>query len=134
MTITARPVRQARALPLPELPRRARDEARLTTNATLVAREDATDSLAVFTLELDEPLEPFAPGQYVSVGIVDGGQLLQRPYSVVSLTRGGRSIELACEAPRGRGTQPTPVAIGTRLAPARWACARAIQVDPNRWL
>ena len=93
MTITSRPLPPPRALPPSRLPGRARD-ARLATNATLIARDDATDSLAAFTLERDEPLAPFAAGQYVSVGIVDGGQLLQRPYSVVSLSRGGRFIEL----------------------------------------
>lgn len=45
-------------------------------NATLVRREDVTDGLAMFHVELDEPLElkeglgaAFAPGQYVTVGL-----------------------------------------------------------------
>ncbi|MEO1230592.1 MAG: hypothetical protein AAFZ18_16970 [Myxococcota bacterium] len=47
----------------------------LTYNATLVRRQEIADGLAIFGVELDEPLEPdaqgrrFQPGQYVTLGI-----------------------------------------------------------------
>ena len=41
-------------------------------NATLLAREDVTDSMAAFTLALDQPFAAFRPGQYVSLGVVGG--------------------------------------------------------------
>jgi len=93
VTIANRPLPPARALP-DALPGRVLDQARLTSNATLVSRHDLTESLGVFTLERDEPLQRFEAGQYVSVGITVGGRLLQRPYSVVSLTNGSRQAEL----------------------------------------
>jgi ferredoxin--NADP+ reductase len=53
-------------------------------NATLVRREELTDELAYFWVKLDGPATPFAPGQYMTTGVVADGRMLQRPYSVAS--------------------------------------------------
>ena len=53
-------------------------------NATLVRREDHTDELAYFWVRFDGDPTPFAPGQYMTTGVVVDGKLLQRPYSVAS--------------------------------------------------
>ena len=52
-------------------------------NARLVRREDDTPSLARFWIEADEPVA-FQPGQYVTIGVIADGRLVQRPYSVAS--------------------------------------------------
>lgn len=86
MTVLARP------LPQRSTARRAPAAA----NATLVARRDLTDSLAVFVLRLDIRPAAFSPGQYVSLGVrrATGDGWIQRPYSVVSLSSGGTGLEL----------------------------------------
>ena len=53
-------------------------------NATLVARQDIGPDLAYFRVKLDGPAVPFEPGQYMTIGVVADGKLLQRPYSVAS--------------------------------------------------
>lgn len=78
-------------MPLPAV-RNARPLA--SPNATLAARDDVSATLATFIVVLDAPLNGYRAGQYVSVGAFAGGELIQRPYSVVSLARGGTRIEL----------------------------------------
>jgi ferredoxin--NADP+ reductase len=53
-------------------------------NATLVYRQDLTDDLAYFRVKVDGPAAPFAPGQYMTAGVLADGKMLQRPYSVAS--------------------------------------------------
>ncbi len=53
-------------------------------NATLVHREDLTDDLAYFRVKMDGPATPFVPGQYMTLGVVADGKMLQRPYSIAS--------------------------------------------------
>jgi ferredoxin-NADP reductase len=53
-------------------------------NATLVRREDDTDSLARFWVRADGELPAFEPGQYMTIGVFADGKLYQRPYSVAS--------------------------------------------------
>jgi ferredoxin-NADP reductase len=53
-------------------------------NATLVRREDMTDSLAYFWVKFDGDATPFEPGQYMTIGAVVDGKMVQRPYSVAS--------------------------------------------------
>ncbi|HEY7827956.1 MAG TPA: FAD-binding oxidoreductase [Candidatus Limnocylindrales bacterium] len=56
-------------------------------NASLVARSDETSSLGYFTIRMDaEPL-PFEPGQYMTIGVIADGRMVQRPYSVASSPR-----------------------------------------------
>lgn len=79
----------AASLALPPVAARA-----LELNATLLAREDVTDSMAAFTFALDTPVEKFRPGQYVSVGINGDAGPIQRPYSVVSIDGASDRVEL----------------------------------------
>jgi ferredoxin--NADP+ reductase len=53
-------------------------------NATLVRREDHTSDLATFWVRHDGDAVPFAPGQYMTIGVEVDGKILQRPYSVAS--------------------------------------------------
>ena len=53
-------------------------------NATLVARSDETESLAYITVKFDGPAVPFESGQYMTIGVMADGRLVQRPYSVAS--------------------------------------------------
>ncbi|MDL2334829.1 MAG: FAD-binding oxidoreductase [Chloroflexota bacterium] len=63
-------------------------------NATLVSRVEVTGTLGVFAVVLDAPLGAYKPGQYVSLGMENAGELVQRPYSIVSLDRTGTRVEL----------------------------------------
>jgi ferredoxin/flavodoxin---NADP+ reductase len=53
-------------------------------NARLVRREDETDSLAYFWVRFDGDPTPFEPGQYMTIGVMVDGKIVQRPYSVAS--------------------------------------------------
>ncbi|MFL5754751.1 MAG: FAD-binding oxidoreductase [Chloroflexota bacterium] len=53
-------------------------------NASLVRREDLTESLAYFWVRFDGEPTPFEPGQYMTIGVMADGRLVQRPYSVAS--------------------------------------------------
>lgn len=69
--------------PIPEDTRVIEPEAD-AYNATLVAREDLTADLAYFRVRYDGAAVPFEPGQYMTIGVVTDGRILQRPYSVAS--------------------------------------------------
>jgi ferredoxin--NADP+ reductase len=57
-------------------------------NASLVRREDETESLASFWVRFDGDPTPFESGQYMTIGVVtdtdNGPRIVQRPYSVAS--------------------------------------------------
>ena len=53
-------------------------------NASLVRREDESESLAYFWVRFDGDPTPFDPGQYMTIGVVVDGKMVQRPYSVAS--------------------------------------------------
>src|SRR4029079_16293450 len=53
-------------------------------NATLVRREDENDSLAYFWVRFDGDPTPFISGQYMTIGVMVDGKIVQRPYSVAS--------------------------------------------------
>jgi ferredoxin-NADP reductase len=62
-------------------------------NASLVRREDATESLATFWVRFDGEATPFESGQYMTIGVFAEGvpgavpgppRIVQRPYSVAS--------------------------------------------------
>ena len=53
-------------------------------NARLVRREDETDSLAYFWVRFDGEATPFEAGQYMTIGVMVDGKIVQRPYSVAS--------------------------------------------------
>ena len=53
-------------------------------NARLIRREDANESLAYFWVRFDGDPTPFDPGQYMTIGVMVDGKIVQRPYSVAS--------------------------------------------------
>jgi ferredoxin--NADP+ reductase len=53
-------------------------------NATLVKREDDTESLGRFWVRADGEAAHFEPGQYMTIGVYADEMLYQRPYSVAS--------------------------------------------------
>ena len=69
---------------LPIAPPAGIDPAAPQYNARLVRREDETDSLAYFWVRFDGDRTPFEPGQYMTIGVMMDGRILQRPYSVAS--------------------------------------------------
>ena len=87
-------------------------------NARLVRREDETDSLAYFWVRFDGEPTPFEPGQYMTIGVMVDGKIVQRPYSVASppaaagtdgyefyvrLVQGGTFTPLLWRMPIGQG-------------------------------
>ena len=56
-------------------------------NATLVERNDQHESLAYFQIRFDAEPTPFEPGQYMTIGVMVDGRMVQRPYSVASAPR-----------------------------------------------
>lgn len=56
-------------------------------NARIVRREDETESLAYVWVRFDGEPVPFEPGQYMTIGVLADGKLVQRPYSVASAPR-----------------------------------------------
>jgi len=86
-------------------------------NAALVRREDMTESLAYFWVRFDGEPTPFEPGQYMTIGVMVDGKIVQRPYSVASppvdagtegyefyvrLVQGGTFTPLLWEMPVGQ--------------------------------
>ena len=69
---------------LPIAPVAGIDPAAPQYNASLVRREDETDSLAYFWVRFDGDPTPFEPGQYMTIGVMVDGRIVQRPYSVAS--------------------------------------------------
>ena len=87
-------------------------------NARLVRREDETESLAYFWVRFDGEPTPFEPGQYMTIGVMVDGKIVQRPYSVASppiaagtdgyefyvrLVQGGTFTPLLWRMPIGQG-------------------------------
>jgi ferredoxin--NADP+ reductase len=56
-------------------------------NATLVRREDQHESLAYFWVRMDGEATPFEAGQYMTIGVMVDGRIVQRPYSIASAPR-----------------------------------------------
>ena len=53
-------------------------------NAELVRRDDQHESLATFWVRFEGEATPFEPGQYMTIGVMSEGRIVQRPYSVAS--------------------------------------------------
>ncbi len=100
------------------LPPRAIDPAAPQYNARLVRREDESDSLAYFWVKFDGEPTPFEAGQYMTIGVMVDGRIVQRPYSVASapsavgdtgyefyvrLVQGGTFTPLLWDLPLGHG-------------------------------
>ncbi|MFI5260935.1 MAG: FAD-binding oxidoreductase [Candidatus Limnocylindrales bacterium] len=62
-------------------------------NATLVRRVDLTPSVARFWIRPDDGVPRFEPGQYLALGLLLDGHLLQRPYSTASVPGPSKSLE-----------------------------------------
>jgi ferredoxin--NADP+ reductase len=60
------------------------DPAAPVYNAHLVRREELNDSLAYFWVRFDGEPTPFDAGQYMTIGVMVDGRIVQRPYSVAS--------------------------------------------------
>jgi ferredoxin-NADP reductase len=86
MTVIGRPLPERQLFPAGSLPPVKRSRPHGVPNATLVAREEITATLGVFVVIVDNPMAALRAGQYVSLGIEIGNELVQRPYSVVSCT------------------------------------------------
>jgi ferredoxin-NADP reductase len=78
-------------------------------NASLVRREDETDSLSYFWVRFDGEPTPFEPGQYMTIGVMVDGKILQRPYSVASppAVAGDTGYELYVRRVQGGTFTPT---------------------------
>ena len=64
-------------------------------NATLVQRDDQHESLAYFVVRFDGDPTPFESGQYMTIGVMVDGRIVQRPYSVASPpSRAGDGYEM----------------------------------------
>lgn len=64
-------------------------------NATLVRRDDQHESLAYFVVRFDGEPTPFESGQYMTIGVMVDGRIVQRPYSVASPpSRAGDGYEI----------------------------------------
>jgi ferredoxin--NADP+ reductase len=65
--------------------------------ATLLERQDLTDSLSIFRLELEGGIPDFEPGQFVTLGFPDPereGKMVWRAYSIASAPSEKRYLEL----------------------------------------
>jgi ferredoxin-NADP reductase len=78
-------------------------------NASLVRREDATESLSYFWVLFDGEPTPFEPGQYMTIGVFVDGKIVQRPYSVASppAVAGDTGYELYVRRVHGGTFTPT---------------------------
>jgi ferredoxin-NADP reductase len=87
-------------------------------NATLIRRVDVNESLAYFWVRFDGDPTPFESGQYMTIGVMVDGKIVQRPYSVASapavagsdgyefyvrLVQGGTFTPLLWRLPVGHG-------------------------------
>ena len=108
-------------------------------NARLVRREDETESLAYFWVRFDGEPTPFEPGQYMTIGVMVDGKIVQRPYSVASppvaagtdgyefyvrLVQGGTFTPLLWRMPIGQGMRMIGPKGKFLLEPGRRADAR----------
>ncbi len=99
-------------------PPRVIDPAAPVYNARLVRREEETDSLAYFWVKFEGEPTPFEAGQYMTIGVMVDGKIVQRPYSVASppavigsegyelyvrLVQGGTFTPLLWDLPMGHG-------------------------------
>jgi len=88
-------------------------------NARLVRREDETESLSYFWVLFDGEPTPFEPGQYMTIGVLVDGKIVQRPYSVASppALAGKTGYELYVRKVQGGTFTPTlfDLPIGHRL-------------------
>ena len=80
------------------------------------SRRDWPNSMAVFGIVLDNPLIGFKPGQYVSLGVLRDGSLLQR--AILHRRQRRRRLPSRALHPRVPGRRAQPAAVDAR-SPAR---------------
>lgn len=112
MTATSTDARGA-ATPQPD--RLVRSD--LAPNATLVERIDLTPAISRFVVRPDDGVARFEPGQYLALGLMVEGRLLQRPYSTATLPGTGSELEFLIRlVPGGAFTERLwPIRVGARL-------------------
>lgn len=86
-------------------------------DATVVAREDISPTIARFVIRPDGPMPAFRPGQYVSVGLQVDGRLVRRPYSTAAHPRTADAHELLVRH-----------VAGGSLTPHLWRCSAGDRV------
>jgi ferredoxin-NADP reductase len=122
MTVIGQPL-PARPLPSGPLPSVTRSRPIASPNATLAGRTEVTATLATFVVVADSPVSGFKPGQYVSLGAYAGGELIQRPYSIVSLSKDRLRLEfLIRRLPDGRLSNllwPLPAGDRVHIGPVK---------------
>ena len=97
------------------------DRAAPQYTAPLIRREDDSDSLARFWVRFDGEPTPFEPGQYMTIGVMVDGKIVQRPYSVASAptTAGSDGYEFYIRRVQGGMFTPLlfdlPVGQGMRM-------------------
>jgi len=52
-----------------------------------------TDSVARFRIRPDDPMPPIRPGQYLALGLILDGRIIQRPYSTAIATGADEELE-----------------------------------------
>ena len=111
----------------------ARSTRRAAYNARLVRREDENESLAYFWVRFDGEPTPFESGQYMTIGVMVDGKIVQRPYSVASApavagvgrvrvlrsSRAGRDVHASAVGAAGRPRHADDRTEGQVHAPAR---------------
>jgi ferredoxin-NADP reductase len=114
-TVARRPLPPLRPLPAPGLT--SGPGSPLGDNAVITAREDLSHSVARFRIRPDDPPPHVEPGQYLALGLLVDGRIVQRPYSTA--TRAGAHEELEFLVRLVPGGTFTPLlwnlAVGDRL-------------------
>lgn len=130
-------------------------------NATIVEREDVSATIVRLRVRPDDGVPGFEPGQYLALGLVVDGGLVQRPYSISSprgesdalellvrlvppgsltprLWRLGRGARVRIGRPKGlfsargiEGRRPLFVATGTGIAPLLSMLATRLDERPD---
>jgi ferredoxin-NADP reductase len=116
------------------LPTTTRSRPIAAPNATVAGRTEVTATLATFVVVADSPVNGFKPGQYVSLGVYSGTELIQRPYSIVSLSDDRLRLEfLIRRLPDGRLSNllwPLPAGDRVHVGPVKGLFT--LDVDDHR--
>jgi ferredoxin/flavodoxin---NADP+ reductase len=103
-------------------------------NATIVARDDPSPTIARFLVHPDAPMLPFRPGQYVTVGVRVDGRIVQRPYSSAAHPRTADAHELLVRHVPGGALTPHlwRASVGDRVHLGRAKGAFVLDEDDDR--
>ena len=103
-------------------------------NATLVRREDMNESLSTFWVRFDGDPTPFEAGQYMTIGVMVDGRIVQRPYSVASppALAGSEGYEFYVRLVNGGTFTPLPVADADRPGDADDRPEGQVHAAPRR--